>query len=52
VTEPSLERIIERLQLCIVDAKASQLKMLESLLSIALLQAYEDKDEAESERRE
>jgi len=41
VTEPSLERIIENLQFCIVDARALQLKMLERLLSIALLEAYE-----------
>ena len=41
MTEPSLDRIIAQLQLCIVDAKALQLKMLERLLSIALLEASE-----------
>jgi hypothetical protein len=41
VTEPSLDRIIEQLQLCIVDARSLQLKMLERILSIALLEAYE-----------
>jgi hypothetical protein len=48
VTEPSLDRIIERLQFCIVDAKALQLKMLQRILSIALLQTHEDKDESEN----
>ena len=43
MTEPSLERIIEQLQFCIVDARALQLKMLERILSIALLEAYEIK---------
>jgi hypothetical protein len=43
VTEPSLERIIEDLQFCIVDARALQLKMLERILSIALLEAYESR---------
>jgi hypothetical protein len=43
VTEPSLDTIIERLQLCIVDARALQLKMLEGILSIALLEARESK---------
>jgi hypothetical protein len=52
VTEPSLDGIIERLQFCIVDAKALQLKMLERLLSIALLQAHDDKDESENESDE
>jgi hypothetical protein len=49
VTEPSLDRIIERLQFCIVDAKALQLKMLQRILSIALLQAHEDKDGSEND---
>jgi hypothetical protein len=49
VTEPSLDRIIAYLQFCISDAKALQLKMLERLLSIALLQAHEDKDESETD---
>jgi hypothetical protein len=43
VTQPSLDQIIEQLQFCIVDAKALQLKMLERILSIALLEAYEIK---------
>jgi hypothetical protein len=43
VTEPSLERIIEDLQFCIVDARALQLKMLERILSIALLEAYDSR---------
>jgi hypothetical protein len=49
VTEPSLDRVIEQLQFCIVDAKTLQLKMLERILSIALLQAYEDKTESNNE---
>jgi hypothetical protein len=49
VTEASLDAIIERLQFCIQDAKALQLKMLERVLSIALLQAHEDKDESEDD---
>jgi hypothetical protein len=44
VTEPSLDGIIARLQSCIVDAKALQLKMLERILSIALLEAYESRE--------
>jgi hypothetical protein len=44
VTRPSLNRIIEQIQLCIVDAKALQLKMLEQILSIALLEAYESRE--------
>ena len=52
MTEPSLDRIIERLQMCIVDAKALQLKMLERLLSIALLQAYEENEKSEGKHRE
>jgi hypothetical protein len=43
VTDPSLERIIERLQFCIMDARSLQLKMLERILSIALLEAYESR---------
>jgi hypothetical protein len=46
VTEPSLDGIIEQLQLCIVDARILQLKMLERLLSIALLEALEGKDKS------
>ena len=49
MTEPSLDKIIEQLQFCIGDAKAMQLKMLERILSIALLQAHEDKDESEDD---
>jgi hypothetical protein len=49
VTESLLDRIIERLQFCIVDARTLQLKMLERALSIALLQAHEDKDETEDD---
>jgi hypothetical protein len=52
VTELSLDRIIEQLQFCIVDAEALQLEMLERILSMALLQAHEDKDESESESEE
>ncbi len=44
-----MDSIIERLQFCIVDAKTMQLKMLEQVLSIALLQAYEDKAKFEDE---
>ncbi len=43
MNQPSLDKIIEQLQFCIVDAKALQLKMLERILSIALLEAYESK---------
>jgi hypothetical protein len=50
VTEPSLDKITEQLQFCIVNAKALQLKMLQRTLSIALLQAHEDKDESEDDR--
>jgi len=52
VTGPSLDRIIERLQFCIVDARALQLKMLEHMLSIALLEAIEAKDKSKNERDE
>ena len=44
MTQPSLETIVEQLQFCIVDAKALQLKMLERILSIALLEASEIKE--------
>lgn len=43
MNEPSLERIIERIQSSIVDARQLQLKMLERILSIALLEAYESR---------
>jgi hypothetical protein len=52
VTEPSPERIIEHLQFCIVDARALQLKMLERLLSMALLEAIEARDKYKNERDE
>jgi len=41
VNDPSLDQIIERLQFCIVSARDMQLKVLERVLSIALLEAYE-----------
>ena len=46
MTQPSLDKIIEQLQFCIVDAKALQLKMLERILSIALLEAYENREKS------
>jgi hypothetical protein len=46
VTQPSLDRIIEQIQFCIVDAKALKLKMLERILSIALLEAYEHREKS------
>ena len=51
MTEPSLERIIENLQFCIVDTRALQLKMLERILSIALLEAYDSKEKSSEERK-
>jgi hypothetical protein len=51
VTEPSLEEIIERLQFCIVDARELQLKMLERILSIALLEAHENRGNPEEDHR-
>ena len=50
MTQPSLDKIIEQLQFCIVDAKALQLKMLERILSIALLEAYENKQKSSNGR--
>jgi hypothetical protein len=47
VTDSLLDGIIERLQSCIIDARVLQLEMLERLLSIALLQALEDRDESD-----
>ena len=41
MNDPSLDQIIERLQFCIVSARDMQLKVLERILSIALLEAYE-----------
>jgi len=52
VIEPSLDTIIERLQLCIVDARALQLKMLERILSIALLEAHESKTKFNGARQD
>ena len=46
MTRPSLDRIIEQIQFCIVDAKALKLKMLERILSIALLEAYEHREKS------
>ena len=46
MNETSIDGIIARLQSCIVDAKALQLKMLERILSIALLEAYESKEKS------
>jgi hypothetical protein len=46
VNETSIDGIIARLQSCIVDARALQLKMLERILSIALLEAYETKEKS------
>jgi hypothetical protein len=46
VTQPSLDKIIGQLQFCIVGAKALQLKMLERILSIALLEANEIKEKS------
>jgi ribosome-binding protein aMBF1 (putative translation factor) len=45
VKETSLERIIERIQSSIVEAREMQLKMLERILSIALLEAYENRSQ-------
>jgi hypothetical protein len=50
VSEPSIDKIIERLQFCIVDARAMQLKMLERILSISLLEAHELKEKSGGER--
>jgi len=44
VNETSIDGIIARLQSCIIDAKTLQLKMLERILSIALLEAYESRE--------
>lgn len=41
MNDPSLDQIIERLQFCIVSTRDMQLKVLERILSIALLEAYE-----------
>ena len=49
MTEASLDQIIEHLQFCIAEARSLQLKMLEHLLSIALLEAIEAKDKSRNE---
>jgi uncharacterized membrane protein len=49
VSGPSIDKIIERLQFCIVDARAMQLKMLERVLSISLLEAHELKEKSRQE---
>ncbi len=43
MTDPVLESIIEQLQSCIISARALRLDMLEHILSIALLEAYESR---------
>jgi hypothetical protein len=50
VTDPSLDKVIEQLQFCIIDARAMRLKVLECALSIALLEAIENKDKSMHER--
>jgi hypothetical protein len=45
VTDPVIEAIIEQLQACIINARALKLDMLEHILSIALLEAYEARQE-------
>lgn len=49
MTDSSLDTIIERLQLSIVSARSMQLKVLERILSIALLEAYETRIKAGAE---
>jgi hypothetical protein len=41
VSDPALDAIIKQLQSCIVSARALKLEMLERILSIALLEAYD-----------
>jgi hypothetical protein len=43
VTDHSLDTIIEQIQSCIIRARALRLEMLERILSIALLEAYDAK---------
>lgn len=50
MTEPSLDKVIALLQFCIVDARAMQLKILERILSIALLEAYEAQSKSGAEQ--
>ena len=52
MTKPSFQRIIKHLQSCIDDAQSMQLKMLEHLLSMALIQAYDEKDEFEKDHEQ
>jgi hypothetical protein len=52
VTQASLETIIERLQSCIIDARWLQLKMLEQILSMAELQAREDRQAFEHDKED
>ena len=47
MTQPKLDAIIERLHACIIDARSLQLKMLEQVLSMALVQARSDKRDFE-----
>jgi hypothetical protein len=51
MTQPVLQKIIERPQSTIVDARSMQLKMLEQLLSMAVLQAREDEQDLEKDRK-
>ena len=51
MTEPSLDRIVEQLRFCIVDARTLQLKMLEHLLSMALLEVLEDIENKDKSKR-
>ena len=41
MTDPVLDSIIDQLQTCIINARALKLDMLEHILSIALLEAYD-----------
>jgi hypothetical protein len=41
VIDPVLEAIIDQLRSCIINARALKLDMLEHILSIALLEAYD-----------
>ncbi len=46
MTDPVLEDIIMQLQTCIINARALKLDMLEHILSIALLEAYVTRGQA------
>ena len=50
MTEQSLDKVIALLQFCILDARAMQLKILERILSIALLEAHEAKGKSGAEQ--